>query len=348
MALPVIPREGGLMLALPADYLAEDAITDASLGLDEEALLGPSREFTAALIGEDEDGNEVGVGVRETFLIVDVADLGLPMMRGYDAVNDPVANDEPFSRGHPVAIVKIADVMPLVQEWVTALSGAARLKFYSAREEPELAKASPKRAAAPKRLTTAALAERVDLLSAQLQSLIELQSGQGAVPKHPGYATHVPGPAAGAIMPATPVSAGLGTANAADVGKAAALVGPPPKMKPPQNPLALSQEEVLAKMGLSNPGQEVDPSNPNAASVSMALMQQSSAITALVAHLASDGVDLGGPAVQQLAFLQEALQSERSFKRIWQRGPVRFFFKSNSRCIAECIQGSQCLVRKPS
>lgn len=60
-------------------------------------LLGPSREFTADLIVEDDAGAEVSFGVRQDFMVVDVSDFVLSMLRDYDPVTDSTEEIVGFS-----------------------------------------------------------------------------------------------------------------------------------------------------------------------------------------------------------------------------------------------------------
>lgn len=59
MAIPVLPREGGLLLAVPLKFFSDDSLLHAGLGVDDALLLGPSKEFSANLIQED-DGSLPG------------------------------------------------------------------------------------------------------------------------------------------------------------------------------------------------------------------------------------------------------------------------------------------------
>ena len=49
MAIPVLPREGGLLLALPEGFLSNDALLDARTAEDAD-ILGPSRDFMAPML----------------------------------------------------------------------------------------------------------------------------------------------------------------------------------------------------------------------------------------------------------------------------------------------------------
>lgn len=285
VVIPILPRRGGLLIAIPAGFVSNDVILDAVMAADGAApsLLGPSREFTTKMLEEDENGVEVEVDEDCQFLVVDVLDAALRDMHDYDPSADN-SNLKPFSDMHPSAIIQASLIMPEVNDWLEAATGAdARLDFYSAREEPDPAeaKAAPKKAS-PKRLTNAMLADQISILTEQVKMLASQQEqimlGKGSS----GSADHVPVQKTGVKMSATlpPVSGQLAPANT-QVAKALALVGPPPKVKPPPAQDVLALDVALGADVLEGSG-AVDSSE-----VSQALLRQSTAITSLVAHLAA-------------------------------------------------------------
>jgi hypothetical protein len=288
MAIPVLPREGGMLLAVPDGFLSNDALLDASAAEDAD-ILGPSRDFVAPLLEEDESGLEVPVGVDAPFCVIDVTDGVLAMLREYDPVIDPSGEILPYVKERPLAIVDVSAAIANIVAWVTEVDGIARLNFYTAREEREepnapphlpSSKAAPKRAGARK-ITNAALADTVADLAAQVkalalqqQTILEMNQGTSATP--------APGPVFGASMPAKlpSVSAGLLQAQPSGLPKLGNLLGPPPKSKP----LAAAAGAVDA--GVPNAVLNVE-GPPESQGFSQALMQQSQAITSLVAHLTS-------------------------------------------------------------
>jgi len=58
MAIPILNRSGGLMLAIPSNYLAPHVLIDGALA-DESSMLGPSKEFSCIFLEEDETGGEL-------------------------------------------------------------------------------------------------------------------------------------------------------------------------------------------------------------------------------------------------------------------------------------------------
>ena len=60
-ALPLLPRDGGLMLALPSKALA-DSVLNEGQEADDQAIVGPSHSCTASLIEEGEGGCHSSAG----------------------------------------------------------------------------------------------------------------------------------------------------------------------------------------------------------------------------------------------------------------------------------------------
>ena len=80
--LPVASRSKGLLVAVPLNCLSAEILLDANL-LEDEGVLGPSREFEAELVEEPEDGPPERVGVIAKFLVVDVSDTALQSMSNH-------------------------------------------------------------------------------------------------------------------------------------------------------------------------------------------------------------------------------------------------------------------------
>lgn len=212
----------------------------------------------------------------QNFLAVDVLDSALRGIQEYDPIAHLDVAIVPFEETMPAAIPKIADVLQEVLDWVESSGG--RVHFYSAREEPS--RPTPKKPA-PRKVTNASLVEQLAALSAQVQSLQEQQklmanvaASSDAVPIAPP-GQHVGGPFA-ARLPS--LSSGLGALNQSSKA-AAMLVGPPPKTKPPgregDQPGGLPEDEPKDIAAVST-----DP-------LLAALSSQSTALTALVAHMTS-------------------------------------------------------------
>ena len=284
MAIAFLPRRGGLLLALPEGFISSDAVIDDIA--QEDSLFGPSKEFAAPLLEEDDNGLEVTVGVESQFTIWDVSDVGLLSLREYDAVIDPsnAADIAPFSKERPMSIIDLHAAGPDVSAWLEEAGGLSRMTFYSAREEQEktipTTSKAPAKKGATKKVTTAALADQVAALAAQLQLVVNQQEAMMQTAKAP-TATPADVPVFGTVMPARlpPVSMGVSGSPGVDVPKALQMLGPPPRSRAPN---ATARQEPVIVPDVA----DEDPIG-GAAVVSQALMQQSQAITTLVAHLAA-------------------------------------------------------------
>eukprot|EP00438_Fugacium_kawagutii_P005971 Skav202222 [mRNA] locus=scaffold2694:32189:41526:+ [translate_table: standard] len=254
-AVPILKRAGGFLLALPVEVLKDRVIRDGMTAGD-DVLFGPSSTFKVELIEEAEDGTLQSAGTEVEVMVIDVKADILDFMREYQ----------------PQAEMKSEWVFIRLKKTVPAKSAGP---------------AATKKAAAPKRVNTAALASQLADLASQVQFLMSCQR-EVTVPHGAPTAKGAAGPpmAAGSKLPA--VSDGLSQATVpAVVKKAASLIGPPPKIKPAAR--ARSSHEAVME------DEPVDPQGvfnlPEETGIAKALSQQSTAITALVAHLTSQGSD---------------------------------------------------------
>ena len=284
--LPIMQRAGGFLAAVPNDFLSDELLLDSAVD-GHEGVLGPSKVFEALLMEEDEQNNVVTTDYVNSFLVIDILDVALREMHEFDPSTDDAETIVPFEDSMPAAIPKVSDSVAKILEWVDA-AVVSRAHFYSAREE-QVPVATPKRGGGPKKISNAALVEQMNALAAQVQLLTEMQK-QAALEKAPSSsAIHVPDPSGGGQM----VSRLPGLANGLGVcqtpSKAVQLIGPPPKTK------AAEKEQRLGDLVEDEPKtiEEVAANNP----ILSALSSQSTALTALVAHLAGGGdvlQDLGG------------------------------------------------------
>ena len=284
-AVPVMSRSNGLLLAVPRGCFSEELLVDMMSGEDPSAMIGPSKGVTVSLCEEGMDGSPVLVGVQASLLVVDFSDAVLPLLREYEAVseNDAVI---PFSSQYPNAVPMHTELALVSAEWVSS-QGSDRVNFYSALDEqveetPPMLKTSTKKAP-PKRVTNA---QMMDQLSAVVSQLQLLSARQDQLEKAGvGLAGSVGGPSPSNIPVVPAVSAGL---QAVGLGappapvpfaKFAKIVGPPPRVKPPVNVPGVTPTAEVPKVA----EEETLPSG----GIASAIAQQSTAITALVAHLAN-------------------------------------------------------------
>lgn len=69
-AIPVISRVGGVLLAVPLDFLPQEALV-SGLSATAETILGPSITIEAPAVEEDEVGEEIESEVQIALLLVD-------------------------------------------------------------------------------------------------------------------------------------------------------------------------------------------------------------------------------------------------------------------------------------
>lgn len=326
MAIPVLQREGGFLLAIPMDYIAAEAVLEATMGED-EGILGPSRDFKAQLLEEDPDGgpDAVQVGVPCSYLIVDLLDSAMGQIREYDPVIGPSANIAPFATAYPEAVVDVAENINQINEWITSLGAVPRLNFYSAREEQEPPPKAPAKKAAAKKMTTAVLAARVETMANQLQLMLSQQDAILRASQAVGSATHAAEPGQ-TVIPARsslpPVSQGLGVLPNGP-SKAAQLIGPPPKAKHPSVPSGT----VPAATRLSVLDATV--AEDSSSVLGQALFQQSSALTALVAHLSQGDamIDLSSGSSQGVSLSTKGVGRREKMQRDLAEGTSCYFMQ---------------------
>ena len=223
-------------------------------------------------------------------MLVDVSDDALAWMRDYDP-SDGLDAITSFSSENPFAIPIASQLVPYAQEWVSS-HGSDRVNFYSAQEEQD--PAPPKKAAAkhaakskglPKRVTNAQVFEQMEVMIAQVKALSARTEMLEQAKVDGAKAAPVPGGGGHPGVPA--VSSGLPLyvgPPATAFSKYTSLVGPPPKVRAPipsaPLPAASSAQAV-----------PLEAEDPNG--LAAALSQQSSAVLALVSHLASQSDPLG-------------------------------------------------------
>ena len=294
-ALPVAIRDGGILLALPDLAVGPQAFAPSEAP-DVDTLLGAVKRLDIPLVEETEAGGGVAaVGISQGIVILDFSDEVLSYIREYDASLDGGAWITPFSNERPTALPDPLSVHREGIAWVRSQAETSRVHFYSAQEDLDApAKGKPpnptptakKNPPAPKRVTNQSIAEQLALISEQMKLMSSRQDQMETALTSRGSAEDVSGPQSGKA-PLPRLSDGLhgaptlgGVGGISLVKKAAMLSGPPPKVRAAgpekltqnlQEPLdAFHTEEAVA-------GSQEE--------VTMALMQQSTAITALVAHL---------------------------------------------------------------
>ena len=229
-----------LLLAVPSGVFTEDILLDSAI--EEEGLLGPSRDFEANLLEEDDDANPIDTGVRCTFLVIDCSDAVCGDLRKYDPVTDSTENIRPYSLDRPFAFPATGEIITGVHEWIDSVA-SNRTAFYSAREEQEVApkpKGQPaKKAATAKRVSNSALADQVAALTENMKLLATQQeeiikSHQSFLVKGSTTVEAAAAPSVGGFVkrPGMPsLSAALPVPKTGQLAQTAKMVGPPPKVR---------------------------------------------------------------------------------------------------------------------
>ena len=338
MAVVLAKRPSGVLVAIPQGVISEEELA-AAREAQMDDILGPSVVLEAPAIEDSGAGFVPLPDFALAALVIDFAALAAPRFQ-------PLAKESApdflvcFDGSQPGVVPDPAVLLQLALEWAQGLGDSERVQFYSADEGQAGDLQKPKRpvlrlskhdppsqpagaftgaaAAGPKatqtkRPTTAALASQLETLSSSLPALVksmeEMASRQAQLEKQ--LAT---GPAAALSQP-------LGIRSKAPAAPPLAALGPPPRtQRIASSPLpeGAGQAEAEAVEALDEYGGPVQQRDP----LAQAVLEQSKALTTLVAQLSSssgDGlVDLGGLPSQlssrgasQRARMQDELASGR-------------------------------------
>ena len=281
--IPIAHRKGGLLLAIPHSIIHEDILTAGNSSESNDNLVGPSKVMSSKLEVNEPDGSITYLEDICGFVVVDFTNEVLNHMQPYDPLFEDYQHVIPFFESLPNAFPSMAGIADKIREW-TSETEAPRAVFYSAREEQEGgAKAvSVAKKAAGKRITNTSLMEEVESLKAQIALMKASQEPTTPAPP----ATHA-GEALGGAKLVAPKLPGLSQGLLGPsplVSKAASVLGPPPKTRAP----IPGKPDAGATMVEDEPQQGADLlfANQGSDQILLALAQQSSAITSLVAHLA--------------------------------------------------------------
>ena len=293
-AVPLFARRGGLLLAVPDGMISPGLFAADEGHQTGESLIGPGDTFNASLY-EDTDEGLVAIGLEGVVQVFDAADALLQQIREYDPVTDSTEPIRPFHVTSPHTFPHGDVFLSRVQEWMRTLAFGGSL-FYSAQEDlsppkvPGAPVADTKKAAAPKRVTQAAVMEKIDVLVIQMQVLMARQDQLESQSR--GYtANDVSGQQAVSARALPAVSAGLEPAAALPLGmsyvqKAVSLAGPPPRHKE-----AKASARGLVEQEQGQSPVAGDRGGHGGSSLEAALVEQSTALTSLVAHLAAHTAD---------------------------------------------------------
>ena len=323
-AIPVMSRNNGFLLCIPRGVVSEDVLIDCMSGDDPNSVLGPSKGIPVQLQEEGDEQSVVPVPGTFNVILVDFSDEALGWLREYDPSVDIPEGISPFAVDHPFAIPTASQLVPIAQEWVNS-QGSERANFYSAQEDqepPPLMKTGAKgvgkpKGSVPKRVTNAQMLEQMEAMVSQMKALsLRTEMLEQAKEKSAGS---VGDPGGGNISGVPAVSAGLGLVAgppATAFSKYTSLVGPPPKVR--QTPL---QPKVTTAVVLDPPPGE-DPT------IAQALSQQSSAVLALVSHLANQSDPLTDiPGVGSLSTSTKGVPKREKMQQGLATGNSTFFLQ---------------------
>ena len=292
-AVPVVSRNGGLLVALPDLSVGPQAFAPDE-DPDSDTLVGAAKRLEVPLIEEGQDGSTVVTGISHGVVVLDFSDDILNYLREYDPNVDVDTWITPFYQDRPQSLPDPTVLLRESMQWVQSQAESSRVHFYSAQEDLSGPKAkavfaspSAKKAAAPKRITNQTLMEHLSLLGDQMKALAARQDEIEKSMNAPGFAEGASAPVSGK-QPLVRLSDALpGVGSQVSPGgihpakKAALLSGPPPKVR------AAGPEKASASAPLVDHFHTEEPVASPADDIASALVQQSSAITALVAHLAN-------------------------------------------------------------
>ena len=299
---PIMKRKDGLLCAVPMDFIPDEALDGGSFSAMED-LIGPSRKVSVPAVMEEMDGTELALDFEIECLLVDFHANIVGFIRDFD----PVTEGDgilPYYRDNPDVLPEANSLLAAAHHWVG--EGGERVKFYSAAEEEAVVvnprslpakQKKPKAPAAPKRVTTAALAEQLAAISEALPNitgqLTELAQRQDRLDLSMAGAASGGGPR---LPPHQQLFAPPTTKPDAEAqARFLRAIGTPPRLRPSPEKRA-SKEAAPAALPEDEP--VLLPSDPDYNNASKAaggprpqvteiLAQQSLALTSLVAHLAS-------------------------------------------------------------
>lgn len=297
--IPIFTRGKGVLMAVPLDLIPQETLT---LGLNAQSgdLVGPSIVIRCPAVQESDNGEEVPVGAEISCLLVDFSEEVLPLMREYDPVTDQSTEILHFWPELPETLPSSVSLQEQALEWISQESDS-RVHYYSAAEDAEVAPKfvqpaakkivlKPEAPSKAKKVTTAALAEQLAALSEALPTITSqlelLQTNQAKLE------TALNRPQVGSQAPHKldfPLPSG---GAAVDVKSFAQAVGPPPRTNF-STPLRHQARETLPEdEPMLDPQQDgFKPATPFPSmagaptGTAQAFIQQSQAMTALVAHL---------------------------------------------------------------
>lgn len=276
--IPVAKRRGGVLLAVPVGFIPEKELEEG-LQASEDAVIGPSRLLKLPGVEEDDNGTEIPSEADVPVILVDFNMSVFQHLKEYDPSTD-TQMIQSFLDDAPQIMPMSSPLLQQALEWMTEeVSG--RLQFYSAEEQVPMTPVPP-----TKRVTTAALADQISELSRTLPTLVqELQALKDKQAQFEGAM------AATAVQKAEPPPHRQPfpvTGGQSSLQEFMKVVGPSPKVKATPTVVPVGPQMDVQQLDDPNlPVEDLAGAFGRAAQPSMtqAILQQSQAMNALVAHL---------------------------------------------------------------
>ena len=288
--IPIFSRLNGILLAVPLDFLPQEVLT-AGLNAESTDVVGPSVVIQCPGVQESENGEEIPVGLEIGCLLVDFSEEIKMNLREFDPVTDtsPILH---FWPDLPETLPLSGSLLEQALDWISKESDS-RVHYYSATEEPAqpgfMLPATKKAPLKPKKVTTAVLADQIALLTDAIPALTtqmeQLRADharlEGVVTK--GQDTSKPPHQMDFPAPVSP--------GKTDVLGFAKAVGLPPRTRTSTPLRQMARSPFREDEPTAQPDQDGFqlakhiPPKKVSSGATQALIQQSQAVTALVAHL---------------------------------------------------------------
>jgi len=290
--IPVFARGSGILLAVPMDFLPLEILA-AGLNASSTEVVGPSTTCRCPGVQETENGEEVPIGLDLDCLLVDFSEGILPNLREYDPVTD-TSDIRHFLPEMQETLPSSASLLDQALEWISRESDT-RVQFYSAAEDDVPSKTfvqpgAKKVPSKPKKVTTAALADQLAVLTEAIPALTsQMEKLRADHVRLEGVVTQKKEIAKPAHQMDFPCPASPGPLDLLGFAKA---VGPPPRTKTATPLRQMTRQMFQEDEPTAQPDQDgyqaAQPAPPGDLAggvATQALIQQSQAMTALVAHL---------------------------------------------------------------
>ena len=294
--LVVMTRAGGLLLAAPVDFFAEEQLAEGNTQQD-DLMLGMSTVLKVPGM-MFQDGTMVPLGVQLSVLVVDCHESICQHMKPLEME----AFYQKFSEEDQDAFPDPASLVGQAMVWLQENAGEERAGLYSpevtaesgeGKKDTPAFKGRPKAkgkpaprpggatdTARPRKATTASLAASLENMNATLARLVEKQHVLEEQMKNP------PNPTTAALQ--RPLSSHVPAQSTTVAAMARELQTPPVRR-------GASRLEDLAMTGLAQPPEvrslELEKADLNSPSLAAAMMAQSTAITTLISQLAAGHTD---------------------------------------------------------